>query len=110
KNGANTVNAVVTIPVVFHIVYNSPSQNISDAQCQAQLSQLNLDFAKLNSDASAIPAVWQGTAANTNIQFCLAQKDPNGIATSGIERRNTVVTSFTTDDLVKQYSTGGLNA
>ena len=37
--GANRMNAVVMIPVVFHIVYNTTAQNISDAQCLAQLNQ-----------------------------------------------------------------------
>ncbi len=107
--GSNTVNAPITIPVVFHIVYNSPSQNISDAQCQAQINQLNLDFAKMNTDASNVPFVWQGIAANTNIQFCLAKRDPNGAATTGIERRSTTITSFFADDNVKQYNAGGMN-
>jgi hypothetical protein len=34
----------VVIPVVFHIVYNTTAQNISNAQCIAQLNQLNLDL------------------------------------------------------------------
>ncbi len=110
KKNENRTNAVITIPVVFHIVYFSPSENISDAQCQAQINQLNLDFAKLNSDASNIPAAWQGIAANTNIQFCLAQRDPNGNATTGIERRATSTPSFTSDNLVKSQATGGMNA
>jgi hypothetical protein len=33
---AGRTDAVITIPVVFHIVYSSSSQNISDLQCQAQ--------------------------------------------------------------------------
>ena len=103
-------NSVITIPVVFHIIYLSPSQNISDAQCQAQINQLNLDFARMNNDTTNIPAVWQSVAANTNIQFCLAKRDPNGLATSGIERRNTSSMSFTTDDKVKSLATGGMNA
>lgn len=106
----NTQNTVITIPVVFHVVYSSSSQNISDSQCQAQLNQLNLDFARLNSDASNTPAVWQGTAVNTNVQFCLAQRTPTGLASSGIERRSTGTTSFSTNDNVKHYSTGGLDA
>ncbi len=106
----NTSHSIITIPVVFHIVYNNPSENISDAQCQAQVNQLNLDFAKMNTDASNIPAVWQGIAANTNIQFCLAQRDPNGLATTGVERRSSSTTSFTTDDKIKYQSTGGMNA
>lgn len=100
----------VVIPVVFHIVYNTTAQNISDAQCIAQLNQLNLDYAKLNSDTSLIPAAFRGLAANTQIQFCLAQRDPNGVATTGIIRKSTTTTSFTSDDKVKSSTTGGDNA
>ena len=40
----NGARIVVTIPVVFHVVYNTTAQNISDALINAQLSQLNQDF------------------------------------------------------------------
>jgi hypothetical protein len=50
--------AVVTIPVVFHVIYNSTAQNISDAKLLAQLQQLNDDFARLNSDAGQTPSVF----------------------------------------------------
>jgi hypothetical protein len=106
----NTLNTIITIPVVFHIVYNTTSQNISDAQCIAQLNQLNLDYARLNSDRTNTPTIWQGISANTNIQFCLAQRTPTGTATTGIERRQTSSTSFSTNDNVKHASSGGMDA
>jgi hypothetical protein len=99
--GANRMNMVVTIPVVFHIVWNTSAQNISDAQCLAQLNQLNLDYAKLNADASLIPSAFATVAANTNIQFCMAQRDPSGNATTGIERRSSTTTSWSTNDARK---------
>ncbi len=99
--------AVVTIPVVVHVVYNTSAQNISDALIQAQMNQLNLDFAKLNSDASNVPSAFSALAANTNVQFCLAQRDPSGNPTTGIVRKSTTVTSFSTTDGVKNTSTGG---
>ncbi|UPT67451.1 MAG: T9SS type A sorting domain-containing protein [Sphingobacteriales bacterium JAD_PAG50586_3] len=102
--------AIVTIPVVFHVVYNTTAQNISDARILAQLDQLNQDFARLNADAGNTPAAFQGLAANTQIQFCLAQRDPSGNPTTGIERRQTTVTSFSSNDAVKYNANGGLNA
>src|SRR5438128_914485 len=62
---------VITIPVVVHVLYNTSAQNISDAQVQAQISQLNADYARLNSDAGNTPSIWQSTAANCEVQFCL---------------------------------------
>ncbi|HRH66049.1 MAG TPA: M43 family zinc metalloprotease [Bacteroidia bacterium] len=108
--GQNSTDMVITIPVVFHIVYNTTAQNISDAQCAAQLAQLNADYARLNSDAGNTPSVWQGISANTNIQFCLAQRTPSGAATTGIERRQTTSASFSTNDNIKRYANGGLDA
>jgi hypothetical protein len=102
--------AVITIPVVFHVVYNTTAQNISDARILAQLDVLNKDYARLNSDASNTPSVFSGVAANTQIQFCLAQRDPSGNATSGIVRKSTTVTSWSTNDNVKYSSSGGDNA
>ncbi len=110
KYDQNTTNAVITIPVVFHVVYNTTAQNISDAQCQAQLDQLNLDFARLNADRTSTPSVWSTIAVNTNIQFCMAQRDPSGNATTGIEGRQTTTTSFSTNDNVKRTANGGMDA
>lgn len=110
KNGANNMQAIVTIPVVFHVVYNTAAQNISDAKCIAQLNQLNLDYARMNSDAGNTPAAFAGLAANTQIQFCLAQRDPSGNATTGIIHKSTTTTSFSSNDNVKKSANGGDNA
>jgi hypothetical protein len=107
----NAVAATVTIPVVVHVVYNTSAQNISDAQIISQLNILNADFAGINSDVSLIPTTFQGVkSGNTNIQFCLAQRDPNGLSTTGIVRKSTTVTSFSSNDNVKNSTTGGSNA
>ncbi|MFM7078536.1 MAG: fibronectin type III domain-containing protein, partial [Bacteroidota bacterium] len=106
-SGARKTGMVVTIPVVFHVVYNTASQNISDARILAQLDVLNKDFARLNADANNTPSVFQSVASNTGIQFCMAQRDPNGNATNGIVRRSTTVTSFSTNNAVKSTTSGG---
>lgn len=86
--------SVITIPVVVHVVYNTPQQNISDAQILSQIAVLNQDFARLNADTSQTPAVWKPIGANTQILFCLAQRDPNGNPTTGITRTSTSITAF----------------
>src|SRR5580765_2449816 len=101
---------VITVPVVVHVLYNTSAQNISDAQVQAQISQLNADYARLNSDAGNTPGVWQSIAANCEVQFCLAQRDPSGNATSGIIHKSTATTSFSDNDNAKHNSTGGDDA
>ncbi|MEO5674368.1 MAG: GEVED domain-containing protein [Chitinophagales bacterium] len=101
---------VITIPVVVHVVYNTTAQNISDAQVQAQISQLNADFARLNSDAGNTPSAFTSAAANCEVQFCLAQRDPNGSATTGIIRKSTSTTSFSSNDNIKRTANGGDDA
>lgn len=104
-----TSNMVYTIPVVVHVVWRTASQNISDAQVQSQIDVLNEDFARLNSDTTNTPSAFRGVAAATPFRFCLAQVDPNGNPTNGIERRQTTVSSFSTNDNVKSYATGGMD-
>lgn len=108
NNGGD--RALVTIPVVVHVVYNTTAENISDAQVQSQIDVLNADFRKLNSDASLVPSAFSTLAADANIEFCLASTDPNGASTTGITRTSTTATSFSTNDGVKFTSSGGRNA
>lgn len=106
----NADRAVVTIPVVVHVVYNTTAQNISDAQIQSQIDVLNADFRKLNADAGNTPSLFAGLVADCQIEFCMAQRDPSGNPTNGITRTYTTRTSFGTNDYVKYNSTGGHDA
>jgi len=99
---------IVTIPVVVHIVYNTTAENISNTQAASQVQVLNDDFAKLNTDANKVTQpTFSTVASGANIRFCLAQRDPNGNATTGIVRKSTTVTSFGTNDVVKSTASGG---
>ncbi|MBL7804083.1 MAG: gliding motility-associated C-terminal domain-containing protein [Saprospiraceae bacterium] len=92
-NAARSVQ-VLTLPVVFHIIHDNGSENIADAQVLAGLQQLNEAFAN--------QAYYdQGSGVNTMIQFCLAQRTPDGQATSGITRDQSPLTEMTieSDDI-----------
>ncbi len=82
---------VITIPVVFHIVWRTPEENISDAQIQSQLDVLNTDFRAMNLEIAEVPAIFRSAIADAEIEFCLAQTDPDGNATTGITRTQTNV-------------------
>lgn len=87
---------ILTIPVVIHIVHNGDAvgsgENISDAQAISQITVLNEDFRRLtgtrgfNNDPDG---------ADTYIEFCLAQSDPSGNPTTGINRVNGGQASWT---------------
>ncbi|MFN5183818.1 MAG: M43 family zinc metalloprotease [Bacteroidota bacterium] len=105
---SNSVNIVV--PVVIHILYNNNNENISDNQALSQLTVLNDDFQKLNSDTGLVPPLFKSVASGVNVTFCLAQRDPNGNPTNGILHVYTPNTSFSTDDKVKKTAQGGDDA
>ena len=101
-NRPNAPAVVVTIPVVFHVLYKNTTQNISEAQILSQLTVLNNDFRKLNSDFnSVVPAAFQSLGADVEIAFCKATRTPTGAATTGITRKS-VPNSF---DLENNYYT-----
>lgn len=94
----NSPTVVVTIPVVFHVLYKNATQNISDAQINSQLAVLNKDFRKLNTDFLAVvPAAFRPVAADLEIQFCIATRTPAGASTTGITRKS-VPSSFVFED------------
>ena len=59
------------IPVVVHVLYNNPSENISYNQIQWAIASLNAGFQ--NAYPSYNNTVSGPLATNTQIQFCLAQ-------------------------------------
>jgi hypothetical protein len=99
--------ALVSIPVVVHVVYNNQTENVSDAQVQSQIVALNEDFRLLNGDSLDDTHPFWYYTADTQIEFCLASIDPNGNATSGITRTFTNTTAFGVDGSEKFTSLGG---
>lgn len=86
QKSSASAEPVRIIPVVFHILHTYGSENISDAQVFAQMDRLNLDYRKLNADTAAIVHGFDSIAADCKIEFRLAQLDPNGNCTNGIDR------------------------
>lgn len=103
-------NETIIIPVVIHILYNTPAENISDAQVLSQLEALNNDYRRLNADASNTPAAFASLAGNARITFCLAKVDPYGKQTTGIIRKYTTTQSWLAEDGMKYNAQGGDNA
>jgi len=88
----------IYIPTVVHVVYNTPAQNISVSQVLSQIDILNADFALLNTDFGNARADFRAVAGTANIQFCMAETDPEGAVTDGIVRVETAKTSFESGD------------
>lgn len=109
NNEGARLNAIVTIPIVFHIVLPNP-YIVTDADIQAQVDRLNLDYSGLNPD-SANGNLFYPVRGHSQIRFCLAQRTPGGLPTNGIERR-TSGTAYTAgaNDPIKSTAAGGLDA
>ncbi len=110
KSGAK----ILTIPVVFHVVYN-PTQsgaNISEDVLRSQIDVLNEDFRRLNADANNTREPFKALAADIQVEFQLATVGPDGLPTTGINRRASLqnFNVFTFENYVKFDSLGGINA
>jgi hypothetical protein len=109
SGAAEQSRAVITIPTVYHVVYRTSTENITDSQIASQMTVLNADFRKLNADWTNTPSVFQSYVADCEIEFCMAQRDPTNNATTGITRKYVNKTSWGTNDDVKKSSKGGVD-
>ena len=120
NNRISTNNNTYYIPVVFHIVYNTESQNIPDSVIYSQIDVLNEDYRRLNENASETREEFLEFAGDPNIEFFLANIDPDGNPTNGIIHQYTnreeflmfedLLANEITLDEVKFSETGGSDA
>jgi len=80
QRAGQRTSSIEYIPVVVHIIHNGGPENISNAQVQAAINNINAKYLPNN---------------GYQIQFCLAQRDPQGNATTGITRDVSVLTTET---------------
>lgn len=101
SNEVNKVSGgVIEIPVVVHVLYNKPQENISDAQIQSQIDVLNEDFNLRNADRTQVPAIFSGVVADVGVKFVLAQTI----------RKATTKQSWPANDNMKFTQRGGSDA
>jgi hypothetical protein len=101
--------AVLTVPIVFHVIHSGQAvgvgANLSEARIQQQLAQTNLDYRRQNNDAANTPNLFQNVVGDMEIQFCLATVDPNGNPTTGITRHQyNIVNQSTIDNTIKSQT------
>jgi hypothetical protein len=111
KKNAAYKTGVVTIPVVVHVLYNTSSQNISDAQIQSQIDVLNEDYRRMNADTTNTPLEFDTVSADIEIEFCFAHQTPNGGWTNGVTRTQVTKSSYDLNTNDAKYSSkGGVDA
>ncbi len=110
KNGSPQL---VTIPVIFHIIYHAEKERLSEEQALSQLEALNRDFRmkefRIQHPADTLEGFAQ-RAADTEIEFCLAAgKDAKGNKTA-LHYVHSEVPIWKSDDAIKFSKTGGADA
>lgn len=100
-----------TIPVIFHVIYNTPTENVSEAVILDLLAAVNEDFSATNPDAGEARGAFGFIPDNADIEFCLAAQDEAGtpLVEYGIHRVATSETWFNPDTETNKMkgSTGG---
>jgi hypothetical protein len=87
---------IIYIPVVFHIIHNEGLENISQAQIMDQIRILNEDFRRKNGTAGFSA---DAASADIQVEFRLAQYDPNGNKHDGINRVKSTLTTNAGDNV-----------
>lgn len=82
--------SIKIIPVVVHVIHLGGTENISAAQIQSQIDVLNEDYRKMTGTNG------DGAGVDTEIEFCLAKKNPLGKCTDGIVRINSAFANHQT--------------
>jgi PKD repeat protein len=98
-NAHRSSSTVKIIPVVFHIIHTNGNENISKAQVLDAVRIINEDFRKMNADTTFIVPDFKPIAADCQIEFRLAQLDPNGNCTDGITRTYSPLTHVADDNV-----------
>jgi hypothetical protein len=67
----NFATGLVSIPVIVHVVWFAPEENISDAQINSQIEVLNQDFRAANVELPDIHPLFDELAVDVELEFCL---------------------------------------
>ena len=93
------------IPVVVHVIHNFGNANVTDADVDYAIEQLNKNINRQAGNMLSTPDVFAAVSGSANVEFRLATKDPSGNNTNGIVRIHSELTDVPEPrDLVKSLS------
>lgn len=78
------LDSTITIPVVFHVIHTYGAERISEAQIRDCIRIINEDYQNRNADSNSVSTPFRNLVGRPQIRFRLAQKDPQGRCTKGI--------------------------
>lgn len=92
------------INTVIHVIYYDNADSIPSETIETVIEDLNRLFRAEGIDTSFVNPVHRDKLMDSQIQFCLAATDPDGIPTTGITYTQTDIEFFPID-----YSVGNIN-
>jgi hypothetical protein len=101
NSSSRIFGSTIKIPVVVHILYHLPGENISDEQVYNQIDMLNKCYRRTNPDTANTPARFKSRAADCEIEFHLAVSDSKRRRTTGIIHKYTPIVYWQADDQMK---------
>jgi len=110
SESSNRTADILTVPVVVHVIHSGQTegsgQNISDSRIRSQIEALNRDYRKKNSDINQIPGEFSSLVADTEIEFKLVDRNPQGQFTNGIVRHqyNTISNIDYIENVIKPFT------
>ncbi len=93
---------VIYIPVVFHVIHNSGLENITQAQVNDCIRVLNEDYRKMAGTNGGVSTDTRAT--DVEFEFRLAQFEPNGTPTDGVNRILNATNTINARDAAKALS------
>ena len=100
QSSSQRSNISYVIPVVFHILHAGGVENIPDSLVYVEMQHWNQYMSATNPELSSTVPAFVNIVGNPQIEFRLAQIDPNGNCTNGIEHIYTTST-YGGDDQTK---------
>jgi Pregnancy-associated plasma protein-A/Secretion system C-terminal sorting domain len=99
---------VYTIKVVFHVVYKTDEENISDQRLKDQIAVLNENYRRKNLDTANTRSIFKPLAADAKIEFKLDRVIR--IKTTALFKPNLLSQTNQIPNQVKQTAEGGSDA
>jgi hypothetical protein len=83
----------LVIPVVVHIIHDFGADYVADTSIYTMIRNMNDVYQGKNADLVDVIPVFKPYIGVMNMEFRLAQRDPNGNPTNGITRRQSYLTN-----------------
>jgi hypothetical protein len=91
-------DSILIVPVVFHILHDGGTTNLTDADIINEVVHMNEYYSKSNPELPSTKSDYTNLVGDVGIEFRLAGKDPDGNCTNGIIRHYTQATYNASDN------------